>query len=243
MLASALIIVPQQESRASAGKPVSYTTSDGWMIKGDLYLPGKFKKKPAPVVILLPMYAHNRNTYAPFIPALTREGYIALAIDLRGHGESTEFKGKTVSYKSFRNQDFMNMVRDVAGAVDFIKTVPEANPERIGIVGASIGANLAINYALSDRRVRTAVLLSPGLNYKGITTEKEISRYGKRSVLIVTSQGDDYSFESAQKLIKLAQEPKKLEVLEGDSHGTDIFNTEADLVNLILNWVLNHLLY
>ena len=42
--------------------------------------------------------------------------------------------------------------------------------EKIGIIGASIGANLAIEYLFKKIFIKTAILLSPGLDYRGIKT-------------------------------------------------------------------------
>ena len=69
---------------------VRFNTEDGVTIVGDFVAPRlRQKGRPAPLVILLHMYMQDRSTWAPLVPELHKRGYATLAIDLRGHGEST----------------------------------------------------------------------------------------------------------------------------------------------------------
>src|SRR6266849_2861657 len=72
---------------------------------------------------------------------------------------------------------------------------------------AAIGANGALLFAAEEPRVRCAVLLSPGLDYHGVTTEAAIAQM-KRPVLLVASEEDEYSAQSARRLERLAPGPK-----------------------------------
>ena len=64
---------------------------------------------------------------------LAAEGFGVLALDLRGHGESVGAIGP----------DFAPMVQDVRAARRFLATRADVIQSRVGIVGASLGANLA----------------------------------------------------------------------------------------------------
>jgi len=79
------------ESPAVAADPlgVEYLTADGVKIVGDYWAPADMEQK-APVVILLHMYQSDRSSWKPLVPALQENGFAVLAIDLRGHGASTE---------------------------------------------------------------------------------------------------------------------------------------------------------
>jgi predicted alpha/beta hydrolase len=77
--ASAVTPVP------APAQAVRLTARDGIAIVGT-YWPGR--KPDAPAVLLLHGVGASRNQTAPMAEALVAQGYAALAIDLRGHGES-----------------------------------------------------------------------------------------------------------------------------------------------------------
>ena len=72
------------------------------------------------------------------------------------------------------------MVNDVKAARRHLAARPEVNHSRIGIAGASIGANLAVLAAVDDPTVTSLALLSPTLDYRGLRIEAALRKYGKR---------------------------------------------------------------
>lgn len=137
------------------------------------------------------MLGHNRNDWNGFASTLSNKtnDYAVLSIDLRGHGESTTSQnGNTIlSFQSFTPDDFNKMIMDVKAAKQFLVTQKNINPNNVAIVGASIGANVALNYAAaSDPSIKVVVLLSPGLDYKGVTTSDAIKQY-KVPIYIATA--------------------------------------------------------
>ena len=78
------------------------------------------------------MYGGQRADWLPLIPALTNAGYRVIAVDLRGHGETGG------------SNDWQAAIGDVQTWLDWIEAQPSMNPDKIAIVGASIGANLAL---------------------------------------------------------------------------------------------------
>ncbi len=95
---------------------------------------------------------------------------------------------------------------DVKAARAFLATRREVVPNRIGMAGASIGANLAILLAAGDPTVRSLVLLSPGIDYRGLRPEAAMKKYGERPALLVASQEDNYAANSARQLAGSATE-------------------------------------
>ncbi len=201
---------------------LSFTTADGVTLVGAFYPPST---PPAPGVLLLHMMGRQKEDWAPFATRLQEEGYAVLALDLRGHGESGG------------EPDWAAMPDDVARAWATLVAQPEVDPEQTAIVGASIGANLALVAAAAEPRVRAVVLLSPGLDYRGVRTEEAIVAYGERPILIVASQDDAYAAESAQRLDGLAQGPHVLTLYPSAGHGTHMFGPQPDLSDLILSWL------
>src|SRR6266496_4725493 len=98
------------------------------------------KNTSTDAIILLHMLGRDRNDWNPFASTLSNStnGYAALAIDLRGHGESVNQNGKAISFQSFTPDDFNKMMLDIKAAKKFLVTQKGINPNNIAIVGASI---------------------------------------------------------------------------------------------------------
>lgn len=196
------------------------TTEDNVKIAYEYYDAGSNKG-----VILLHMLSKDKSTWHDFAEELKDYGYSAIAIDLRGHGKSG------LNFKDLNEEQFNNMVLDVKAAHDFLK---DKNTGKIAIIGASIGANLALNFAAdNDVDVATIILLSPGLDYRGVKTEEVIKRYNKPT-LIVASEEDKYSFESSSKLNELASN-SALRTYKNKGHGTNMLGNELN--GLIFTWL------
>ena len=86
-------------------------TSDGLNIAGDHYA-----VKNRPGVILLHMMPADKSSWAGFALKLNEAGFGALAIDLRGHGESD---GGPDGFRDFSDEDHQKSIMDVRAAVDF----------------------------------------------------------------------------------------------------------------------------
>ena len=111
----------------------------------------------------------------------------------------------------------------------------------MALVGASIGANMALIAGANEKGVRTVVLLSPGLDYAGVTTEAAMEAYGDRPVLIAASQEDTYSADSSRKLEKIAIGDVKLVMHQDAGHGTFMLQAEPDLTQKIVDWLARDL--
>jgi len=180
-------------------------------------------------IILLHMLNADRSSWDNIPSLLQQEGYHVIAIDFRGHGESIE-KGR---WQSFDDSDFNDMIFDVEAATTFLETKSVSS---VAIIGASIGANIALQYAAANP-VAGIVLLSPGLDYRGITTEDAIIPYGNNPLFIAVSEDDVYSFESSQVLDEKALGEHKVIIYSGSAHGTRMFSHNDLLpeISLFLN--------
>ena len=178
-------------------------------------------------IILLHMLSRNKETYNDFAKKLQNNGYKVISIDLRGHGKSSS------DFKSFNSEDYLDMVLDVEEADKFLR---EKGAEKIAIIGASIGANVALNYAVQNN-INTIVMLSPGEDYRSVTTLDKITRF-RNPILIVAAEDDKYAFESSKKLNSLDGNSKFIQ-LNGNKHGTDMLN--ANLESEIFDWLNKNL--
>ncbi len=216
---------------------ITYTTSDGWEVYGSYYVSGA---EYAPCVLLLHMMPSDRHSYDDFAPKLAGAGYDVLSIDLRGHGESQYKNGEKRHFEKFSDLEHQESIRDITAAKEFF-TDKKADTTRMAIVGASIGANLALVYAADDPDIKTVVLLSPGSDYRGVQTAPAMEVYRERSALIVASDEDDYSAESCRELKNLAGESAELKIYEDSGHGTDIFGPQPQLETEVISWIGAHI--
>jgi dienelactone hydrolase len=84
---------------------------------------------------------------------LARRGYVTLAPDYPSLGEHTYDFAPQRGYASGTMKGIWDNIR----AVDLLETRPEADPERIGVLGHSLGGHNAIFLGLFDCRVKAVV--------------------------------------------------------------------------------------
>jgi len=157
---------------ALAAQRVSFRTEDGVTIAATWYEP----PSRGPAVILVHMLQRSRRDFEALAVRLSSEGIGALAIDLRGHGESQGSYGES----------FAPMVADIKAARRFLATRSDVSG-RIGMLGASLGANLVAMAAGDDPSVVSVALLSPSLEYRGLRIDPAMRKIGSRPVLMVDS--------------------------------------------------------
>ena len=121
---------------------VSFSASDGVPLSG-WYVPGRNRA----AVILLHGSHGDRTSTEDYLRFLSRAGYGVLAFDARGHGQS----GGHTNALGWRAD------RDVAGAVEFLRGQQGVDPNRIGMLGLSMGAEIALRAAANGVPLRAIV--------------------------------------------------------------------------------------
>jgi len=218
---------------------VRFSTPDGHVLVG-LYTPPRNNKS---IVILLHGLRSSKGEWHSLTGALVTDGYGVLAYDLRGHGESSKTKdkdGRPTGLYGFGQpgpgSDWQKMIDDLGRAILFLEKKKGIDRNKIYLMGASLGANVCLNYAGLTRSVQGLILLSPGENYMGIESEADIQSVQSLPVLIVTSPADHYAYESSLKLKK--RNPKIhlwTDVKAG--HGVQMFDEK--LLGRIISWLDN----
>jgi alpha-beta hydrolase superfamily lysophospholipase len=214
---------------------VSFTTSDGVTVVGH-FIPAK--KLRAPGLLLLHMLGRDRHTFDSLLEPLRAAGFALFAIDFRGHGESTVGPAGTLNWEDFKEKEWQTIANDVEAAVETLKKRRGVDPESLAIVGASVGANAALIAGAADPSIKSLVLLSPGLDYRGIKTSA-ISNVGAPT-MIISATGDSYSFDSSKTLATALARATLVEE-KGDAHGTNMFVANPALVQRIADHLTNTL--
>jgi len=211
---------------STAFRTLTIRAADDVQLTGNYYPP---QQVPAPGVLLLHQVDGQKEDWAQFASQLQETGFAVLALDLRGHGESGGEK------------DWAAMPEDAVRAWSALTMQEGVDPERTAIGGASVGANLALVAAANQPRVQAILLLSPGLEYRGIETGQAMVAYGDRAVFISASEGDAHAAESARELADLAQGSPVVILYPGDAHGIELLAAQPDLCALIVSWLVQQL--
>lgn len=130
--------------------------SEGLKIYALLTLPKG--QKPAggwPVVVfnhgyIPPSQYRTTERYIPYTDAFSRNGYILFRPDYRGHGNSGG--EPTGAYGS------NGYTVDVLNAVASIKEYPDANSEKIGMWGHSLGGHITLRAMVTNKDVKAGVI-------------------------------------------------------------------------------------
>lgn len=224
----------------SSMETVNLTTEDGVNIIADWSLVSATSDQGPEIktaVLLLHMMPVDRKSWTSLTEKLNTAGFATLAIDLRGHGESTKSASGLLDYKKFTDAEHQASRLDVIAAVNFLKE-KGFEKRNIALIGASIGANLALDYLGRNEEIKTAVLLSPGLDYRGLVTQPIIGKLTpNQSVFMAVSEEDSYSFNSSKILAQATKIKKELKLFKDAGHGTAMFSKEPQLEQEIVDWL------
>lgn len=157
---------PIFDTPAFTRRRVTFATEPGDRVAAWLLVP-KGRTRPAPAMLCL----HQTTAIGKDEPAglggkpnlatakeLAGRGYVTLAPDYPNFGES-RVDPYALGYASASMKGVWNHMR----AVDFLATLPEVDPARIGVIGHSLGGHNAVFVALFDDRIK-AVVSSCGFN-------------------------------------------------------------------------------
>lgn len=213
------------------------TTADNVKIAAN-YFPTDRKKYPNPRgwVIFLHMMPATKESWNALAVRMQQEGYAGLAIDLRGHGSSG---GGPTGYLQFSDAEHQDSVRDIDAAVDVLRGFG-AREGSITLIGASIGANLALQYVARHRGFRHCVAFSPGLDYHGIVTKPLIESLPEnKHILLIGARDDDRTDDTVAAIEELHDSAPsgadvQTEVVEAGGHGTDLLAHNPELIESII---------
>jgi dienelactone hydrolase len=132
--------------------------SDGWRLEGVW----RRTRPSGPAALLLHRAAGSRAEYDDLADALAARGVSTLALDLRGHGASTNLGRFQPPYADHLHIND-GAPRDVAAGLDWMGSQPGIDAGRLAIVGASYSGEVAARAAReAGRHAAAYVMLSPG---------------------------------------------------------------------------------
>jgi dipeptidyl aminopeptidase/acylaminoacyl peptidase len=124
--------------------------SEGARLEGDLFLPADLKAgERRPGVVLCHGFTGVRSVIlGDYAKVFVEAGFVTLTFDYRGFGGSEGAKWRLIP---------LEQIDDIRNAISFFESLPEVDPERIGLWGTSFGGGHAPYAAAVDTRIKAAV--------------------------------------------------------------------------------------
>lgn len=146
-------------------------------------------------VILLHDLGRKKEDFASFEKSLAKAGFGYLAVDLRGHGQSTNLNIQTNFKKTGEDNEFNQMGKDVDAAIEYLNRKGVYN-ENIFLLGAGLGANVVAKSLPMHPKIGGVILLTPSLKSRDVLTMAGIRTF-KGPVFIGVSVEDRKQFMEA----------------------------------------------
>ncbi len=216
-------------------------SSDGLSLSATIDIPsGQNVQMPAVIFLHQGGSSKEEWTSLPIFQDVTKAGMVAFALDIRGHGASDgEADFKTL----FDDPD--QAPRDLMAAMNWLGKSNVVNMDKVAIVGASIGANLAVVAAGTDRfEVKTVVAISAKTSavHNLAGGLKNISHLGSVFMIASELEEDGKRASWAEEIFNAADNPRQIEIVSGSHrHGVSIFSDDPALQDRILSWLVNTL--
>ena len=218
------LIVLAPVSAFAAGRPVVFPSLDGTQLSGEFF---EAANRPSPGVVLVHMLSRNKNDWHGLPDRIREAGISALTFDLRGHGGS-----------SGSASDLTAMVQDVRAAAQWLAARSMVRPDSIAIVGASLGASLALLATADSQLVRAVGVISPSLDYRGLRTDTAlIKRIGARPIWLAASTEDPLALRTVRDFAAESSGPREQHVSSVAAHGTQLLDRDGDVGRALVDWL------
>ncbi|MFH1136643.1 MAG: alpha/beta hydrolase [Pseudomonadota bacterium] len=157
---------------------VVFPNYNGIRIRAKLLRPlGATPREPAPGVVYIHGYQNNRETGDPYAIELARRGFVVLNIDAVGRGNS--------GAPGPPGEPDFDPTYGGKSAFQYLLNLPYVDPGRAGMMGHSLGAEMAYKTALMDPRVKALVLT-------GFAFNAGASADSPRNMLMIIGKWDEY---------------------------------------------------
>lgn len=211
-------------------RPLMFESIDGVQLAGRMFGPDGAEAG----IVLAHMKPADQSSWYDFADQLGSLGYRVLTFDFRGYcpgGDAGCSEG---------TKDVAGIWQDVEGAVGLLRS---EGVRRIGLVGASMGGTASLVVAAqSGERIDAVVTLSAPDSIEGLTAGPDLLQAVTAAKLFLAGNGDAIAAQSAQAFYDETIQPKRVEILTTNDHGTDILEgNQAEIAkNLILDWLGRH---
>ena len=131
-------------------KKVTLHNRYGITLVADMYEPINYEGKLSAISVCGPFGAVKEQASGLYAQELAERGFLTIAFDPSFTGES----GGTPRYMASPDIN----TEDYQASIDYLSTLPNVDPERIGVVGICGWGGMAINAAALDTRIKASVI-------------------------------------------------------------------------------------
>jgi uncharacterized protein len=157
---------------------VTYPNANGIPIRAKLFVPNNVSAAhPAPGVVYIHGYQNNRETSDAYGIEMARRGFVVLAIDAIGRGNSGN--------PGDIHDPAFDPTYGGRTSLQYLRSLPSVDPARVGLMGHSLGAEMAYDIALSDPSLRA-------LAFSGFAYTTAATREMPRNMLMIYGRYDEY---------------------------------------------------
>jgi dienelactone hydrolase len=191
-------------------------------------------RSDAPAVLLVHDFSRERREWTALAEELAVLGFETLALDLRGHGESTQQDGKpNVRPSPTLLRSPSGFPRDIEAACAWLRERATA----VGVVGVSVGGSPAL-LATASAWADAAVAIS-------VNTDRLPFLAGGRprhakGTLVLATEKDLAAKASAEEIHSAAEEPKGMKVYPGAAQ-LALLAEHPDAKQLAFAWLTTRL--
>jgi len=194
----------------SGSTEVSFATADGVRLAGRLFGP----QDSSAGIVLAHMLPADQSSWYPEAEHLAGQGYRVLTFDLRGYcpgGDAGCSQG---------TKDLNAAPTDLAAALSFLRS---NGPQRVALVGASVGGIASLIVASQQTNIPAVVTLSAPQVIDSLSAGTEVLASITGAKLFIAGLGDPAgAAQAAENLDAQSPDPKRLEIVPTDDHGTDL---------------------
>jgi pimeloyl-ACP methyl ester carboxylesterase len=185
-------------------RPVTFLSEDSVHLRGMYWEP---REDRAISLLLLHDARADRTSWDPFVPLFRTRGWGVLAFDLRGHGESVrqDMRADLLTPHEADLTSPFNYPHDVKAAIAFMARQTKADPAKLAVIGAGLGADLA--YAAAGRGWGSASTVCVGLDEARGRALAGTGAFAPRSIYLLYGAGDATSAGSVEAFTAAAGAP------------------------------------
>ena len=218
-------------SAPASSTTVTFPSAGGVDLAGRLFGP----VDAAQGVVLAHMLPADQTSWFAEAEQLGRQGYRVLTFDFRGYCPGGD-GGCSEGHK-----DVNAAPADVAAALAYLRA---HGPQRVALVGASMGGTASLIVAGQDATVPAVITLSAPQAIQGMAAGPDVLGSIDAAKLFIAGLGDPTgAAQAAQAMYDLSPLPKRLEIVTADDHGTDLLSGSqgTHVAQLIDQWLTLYL--
>jgi dienelactone hydrolase len=192
------VIENSSNTGSTLGQGATFKTFDLVELHGSFELPLGVPA-PIPAVLLLHGYGEDRSVWKDFSRELLNRGWAVMTLDSRGHGESKLKNQRPIEVTPDWRTNLHEFPVDLDPALDWLKSRPRVDNNKIVVIGFDVGANLALIASGRFQEVRTVVAIKPNYDESLALAGSAQDFQPKSSLLVVSTQAEGDRLKPAVK--------------------------------------------